>query len=89
MDKIRAESCYQVARSYHVKGEYDQAFQYYFQSVSLWPEYPLAQYRLGQMYIFKKEPEKALGCFENVLSACPDNYETLKVFLLCLFFRLN
>lgn len=31
---MRAESCYQMARAYHVQGDYDQAFQYYYQVYS-------------------------------------------------------
>ena len=30
-EAIRAETCFQLARSYHVQGELDQAFQYYYQ----------------------------------------------------------
>lgn len=30
-EAMRAESCYQLARAFHVQGDYDQAFQYYYQ----------------------------------------------------------
>lgn len=30
-EAMRAESCYQLARSFHVQEDYDQAFQYYYQ----------------------------------------------------------
>ena len=30
-EAMRAESCYQLARHFHVQGDYDQAFQYYYQ----------------------------------------------------------
>lgn len=36
------------------KGEYDSALKYYYQAVQLWPEFRLAQFRLGQMYIYKR-----------------------------------
>lgn len=36
-EAMRAESCYQLARSFHVQGDYDQAFQYYYQSTQFAP----------------------------------------------------
>lgn len=65
--------------SLHRQSEYDYASQYYFQATQHWSDYPLAQFRLGQMYIHKNEVEKAIRCFEGVLASYPDNYESLKV----------
>lgn len=31
VEAMQAESCYQLARAFHVQGDYDQAFQYYYQ----------------------------------------------------------
>jgi len=31
VEAMKAESCYQLARSFHVQGDYDQAFLYYYQ----------------------------------------------------------
>ena len=31
VEAMQAESCYQLARSFHVQGEFDEAFQYYYQ----------------------------------------------------------
>ncbi len=31
VESMQAESCYQLARAFHVQGDYDQAFQYYYQ----------------------------------------------------------
>lgn len=76
---IKAESCYQIARAHHAQDQYAEAFQYYLQAVRHWPELVLAQYGLGQMYVWKGETEKAIGCFELVIAAQPDNYETLRV----------
>lgn len=45
----------------------------------LWPEYPLAQFALGQMYIWKGEKELAIECFEKVRAEYPDNVDTQKV----------
>ena len=30
--QIRAEACYQLGRCYHVQGDYDQAFKFYYQA---------------------------------------------------------
>lgn len=88
VNKIRAESCYQIARSYHVLGEYDNAFKYYFQATHNWPEYTLAQFGLGQLHLHKEEFTKAIQSFELVLRYFPDNFETLRV-LGSLYFKLN
>jgi len=82
-EAVQAESCYQLARSFHVQQDYDQAFQYYYQSAQFaTPSFVLPFYGLGQMYIHKGEPhelEKAAECFEKVLKAYPNNYETMKI----------
>ena len=31
VEPMQAESCYQLARAFHVQQDYDQAFQYYYQ----------------------------------------------------------
>ncbi|PRD23689.1 UNVERIFIED_CONTAM: RNA polymerase-associated protein [Trichonephila clavipes] len=79
-EAMRAESCYQLARSFHIQGDYDQAFQYYYQATQFAsPVFVLPQYGLGQMYIHKGDMENAAQCFEKVLKAQPGNYETMKI----------
>lgn len=57
-EAMRAESCYQLARSFHVQGDYDQAFQYYYQSTQFAPvNFVLPHYGLGQMYIYRGDTE--------------------------------
>lgn len=34
---------------------------------------------LGQMYIYRGDKENAAQCFEKVLKAYPNNYETMKI----------
>lgn len=77
--KLQALSFYNLGRNYHVQGDYDNAFQYYFQAVQLWPDFILPRFGLGQMYLHRKEIDKAIEAFERVLAVVPDNYETLKV----------
>ncbi|XP_060857388.1 RNA polymerase-associated protein CTR9 homolog [Metopolophium dirhodum] len=79
-EAMRAESCYQIARIFHVQKNYDQAFQYYYQAVEFAPvTFVLPHYGLGQMYIHGGDMDTAAQCFEKVLKVCPENYETMKI----------
>lgn len=79
-EAMRAESCYQLARAFHVQGDYDQAFQYYYQATQFAPaQFVLPHFGLGQMYIYRGDTENAAQCFEKVLKAQPGNYETMKI----------
>ncbi|XP_078725222.1 RNA polymerase-associated protein CTR9 homolog isoform X1 [Lampetra fluviatilis] len=80
VEAMQAESCYQLARSFHVQGDYDQAFQYYYQATQFAsPNFLLPYFGLGQMYIYRGDRDNAAGCFEKVLKAYPNNYETMKI----------
>jgi len=77
---MRAESCYQLARCFHVQQDYDQAFQYYYQATQFAASnFSLPHFGLGQMYIYRGDTENAAICFEKVLKAQPGNYETMKI----------
>ncbi|GMS88584.1 hypothetical protein PENTCL1PPCAC_10759, partial [Pristionchus entomophagus] len=79
-ESIRAESCFQLARSLHRTGQYDKAFRYYYQSTQFAsPSFILPFYGLGQMYIQRKEYTNAINCFEKILGLHPNNTETLKI----------
>lgn len=79
-DAMRAESCYQLARAFHVQGDYEKAFQYYYQATQFAPaSFVLPNYGLGQMYIYRGDSENAAQCFEKVLKLQPGNYETMKI----------
>ncbi|XP_043675127.1 RNA polymerase-associated protein CTR9 homolog isoform X2 [Vespula pensylvanica] len=79
-EAMRAESCYQLARAFHVQGDYDQAFQYYYQATQFAPSvFVLPHFGLGQMYVYRGDAENAAQCFEKVLKAQPGNYETMKI----------
>eukprot|EP00005_Dracoamoeba_jomungandri_P008714 CAMPEP_0174270756 /NCGR_PEP_ID=MMETSP0439-20130205/45618_1 /TAXON_ID=0 /ORGANISM="Stereomyxa ramosa, Strain Chinc5" /LENGTH=1018 /DNA_ID=CAMNT_0015360281 /DNA_START=21 /DNA_END=3074 /DNA_ORIENTATION=+ len=82
--EIKSESFYYLGRAYHAQGEYEQAYQFYYRATDNWPDNVLAQFGLGQMYMFmrrdkKGENEEAIACFKAVLQKHPGNYETLKV----------
>ncbi|XP_065646926.1 RNA polymerase-associated protein CTR9 homolog isoform X3 [Hydra vulgaris] len=80
VEAMQAESCYHLARSFHVQGDYDQAFQYYYQATQFSaPNYVLPWFGLGQMYIARGDTVNASQCFEKVLKHQPNNYETMKI----------
>lgn len=79
-ESIRAETCYQLARSYHIQGDFEQAFQYYYQATQFNANsFILPFFGLGQMYLYKNDNENAALCFEKVLKTNPNNYETMKI----------
>ncbi|PSN41501.1 RNA polymerase-associated protein CTR9 [Blattella germanica] len=60
-EAMRAESCYQLARAFHVQEDYDQAFQYYYQATQFAPAvFVLPHFGLGQMYIYREDTENIL-----------------------------
>uniref|UniRef100_A0A671S0V2 RNA polymerase-associated protein CTR9 homolog n=1 Tax=Sinocyclocheilus anshuiensis TaxID=1608454 RepID=A0A671S0V2_9TELE len=80
VEAMQAESCYQLARSFHVQEDYDQAFQYYYQATQFASStFVLPFFGLGQMYVYRRDKENAAQCFEKVLKAYPSNYETMKI----------
>ncbi|XP_074765244.1 LOW QUALITY PROTEIN: RNA polymerase-associated protein CTR9 homolog [Athene noctua] len=85
VEAMQAEGCYQLAKYFHVQGDYDQAFQYYYQASQFASSsFVLPFFGLGQMYIYRGDKENASQCFEKVLKAYPNNCETLKI-LGCLY----
>uniref|UniRef100_A0A8C4PYM7 CTR9 homolog, Paf1/RNA polymerase II complex component n=1 Tax=Eptatretus burgeri TaxID=7764 RepID=A0A8C4PYM7_EPTBU len=80
VEAMQAESCYQLARAFHVQSDYDQAFQYYYQATQFASSsFLLPYFGLGQMYILRGDRENAAACFERVLKGYPGNYETMKI----------
>lgn len=77
---MKAESCYQIARCFHQKGDYDRAFQFYYQATQFnHPKFPLPHFGIGQIYISREEYENAIASFERVLKIAPNNYDTLSI----------
>lgn len=77
----KAHSYYNLARSYHSKGDYEKAGRYYMASVkesSKPQEFVLPYYGLGQVQLKLGDYRSALGNFEKVLEVYPENCETLK-----------
>lgn len=77
----KSHSYYNLARSYHSKGDYDKAGVYYMASVkevNKAHEFVFPYYGLGQVQIKLGDFKSALSNFEKVLEVYPDNCETLK-----------
>ncbi|PRQ46953.1 putative 43kDa postsynaptic protein [Rosa chinensis] len=77
----KSHSYYNLARSYHSKGDYDKAGVYYMASVkeiSKPQEFIFPYYGLGQVQLKMGDLKSSLSNFEKVLEIYPDNCETLK-----------
>ncbi|KAK7354605.1 hypothetical protein VNO80_20070 [Phaseolus coccineus] len=77
----KSHSYYNLARSYHSKGDYDKAGVYYMASVkevNKPHEFVFPYYGLGQVQVKLGDFKSALSNFEKVLEVYPDNCETLK-----------
>ncbi|EFJ08114.1 hypothetical protein SELMODRAFT_161156, partial [Selaginella moellendorffii] len=79
---IKSQSYFNLARSYHSKGDYDKAAAYYRASVQELKspkDFILPYYGLGQVQLKLNDLKSALSNFEKVLDVHPENCETLKV----------
>ncbi|WOK96671.1 hypothetical protein Cni_G05378 [Canna indica] len=79
---MKAHSYYNLARSYHSKGDFEKALRYYMASVketSKPQEFVLPYYGLGQVQLKLGDFRSSLSSFEKVLEVHPENCESLKV----------
>ncbi|XP_030942518.1 protein CTR9 homolog [Quercus lobata] len=77
----KAHSYYNLARSYHSKGDYEKAGLYYMASVKEINkpyEFIFPYYGLGQVQLKLGDLRSAQSNFDKVLEIYPDNCETLK-----------
>ncbi|XP_052181435.1 protein CTR9 homolog [Diospyros lotus] len=77
----KSHSYYNLARSYHSKGDYEKAGLYYMAAVkeSNKPQdFVLPYYGLGQVQLKLGDLKSSLSNFEKVLEVYPENCETLK-----------
>ncbi|XWS26610.1 hypothetical protein CRYUN_Cryun26dG0045500 [Craigia yunnanensis] len=77
----KSHSYYNLARSYHSKGDYEKAGFYYMSSIkdiNKPHEFVFPYYGLGQVKFKSGDFRSALSNFEKVLEVYPDNCETLK-----------
>ncbi|XP_010261923.1 PREDICTED: protein CTR9 homolog [Nelumbo nucifera] len=78
---MKSHSYYNLARSYHSKGDYEKAGMYYMASVkeiNKPHEFVLPFYGLGQVQLKLGDFRSSLSNFEKVLEVYPENCETLK-----------
>ncbi|MES1905357.1 MAG: protein required for normal CLN1 and CLN2 G1 cyclin expression, partial [Paramarteilia canceri] len=79
-ESIKAESSFQVARVFHYRKNYEDAYKYYYQSVQFAsPLYIAPLFGLAQMYIEHREFENALQSINKILKHYPDNTNALKL----------
>ncbi|KAK1365184.1 TPR-containing nuclear phosphoprotein that regulates K(+) uptake [Heracleum sosnowskyi] len=77
----RAHSYYNLARSYHSKGDFEKAGLYYMASVKEIEkpkEFVLPYYGLAQVQLHLGDLRSSLSNYEKVLEVAPENCETLK-----------
>eukprot|EP00993_Chasmostoma_nieuportense_P007730 NODE_98_length_3206_cov_30.755440_g91_i0.p1 GENE.NODE_98_length_3206_cov_30.755440_g91_i0~~NODE_98_length_3206_cov_30.755440_g91_i0.p1 ORF type:complete len:1050 (-),score=320.08 NODE_98_length_3206_cov_30.755440_g91_i0:56-3172(-) len=74
---VKAQAWFQMGRAKHAEGELNEALNYYYHSVSTYSKIPLAQYALGQMYVWKEQPEDAIKHFQAALQCSPEDKDTL------------
>lgn len=78
---MKSHSYYNLARSYHSKGDYEIAGRYYMASVkeSQKPQdFVLPYFGLGQVQMKLGDLKSSLSNFEKVLEVHPENCESLK-----------
>ncbi|CAN6472201.1 unnamed protein product [Victoria cruziana] len=78
---MKSHSYYNLARSYHSKGDYEKAGFYYLASVkeiNKPQDFVLPYYGLGQVQLKLGDFRSSLSNFEKVLEVYPENCESLK-----------
>ncbi|KAI3864291.1 hypothetical protein MKX03_006124 [Papaver bracteatum] len=78
---MKSHSYYNLARSYHSKGDFEKAGFYYMASVkesSRPQDFVLPYYGLGQVQLKLGDFRSSLANFEKVLEAYPDSVESMK-----------
>ncbi|XP_008776475.1 protein CTR9 homolog [Phoenix dactylifera] len=78
---MKCHSYYNLARSYHSKGDFEKAARYYMASVKEIKkpqDFILPYYGLGQVQLKLGDFRSSLSTFEKVLEVQPENCESLK-----------
>ena len=87
---MRAESCYQMARAFHVQEDYSQAFQYYYQATQYAaPNFVLPHYGLGQMYINRGDTENVRNLVYTSYARLFLDFKKNCLFIIFLFYFSN
>ena len=77
--KMRAESTYHIARTHHIKSEYESAHKYYEYATHYAPDYLLPQFGLAQTNVHLNKLSEAMACLDKLLRAFPNSYEVRKL----------
>jgi RNA polymerase-associated protein CTR9 len=65
--RMRSESCYHIARTHHIKGDYEQAGKFYEHATTIQSDFLLPHIGLGQAHFHAKKWTEAKACFDRVL----------------------
>jgi len=85
---LQARAYYNIGRVHQVNKNYDGAYKAFQQAVRLDQTNILAQFGMGQMFLYKNEISQACECFEKVLAHDSNNYDVLKT-LGCLYSKIS
>mmetsp|Transcript_5408 Transcript_5408/g.9950 ORF Transcript_5408/g.9950 Transcript_5408/m.9950 type:complete len:1130 (+) Transcript_5408:87-3476(+) len=77
--RSKAESFYQIGRSFHAQGQAGEAGKFYAEAVRLNPDHHLSLFGLGQTAILAGNPSKAIECMEKVYRLYPENHLALRI----------
>ena len=76
-DRIKAESCYLMARTAHAQRNWETASSFYLRAVNNWPEYSLPAYNLAQVSFEMGKREEATAFLEKATRHHPENVDLL------------
>lgn len=77
-EQLKAENCFQIARSFHAQQNFQKAFAFYGKAVAHSPsEYPPPHLGLAQMYVRRGQLDKAENSLRALLKLLPSQTEAL------------
>lgn len=77
--RIRSESCYHIARTHHIKGDFEQAGKFYEHATTIQSDFMLPHIGLGQAHFHAKKWAEAKACFDRVLRLHPNSFDVRKM----------
>ncbi|XP_017958565.1 RNA polymerase-associated protein CTR9 homolog [Drosophila navojoa] len=74
---LKAQNCYNIARSFHATKDYDRAFDFYGKAVKCQPNFPPAHLGVAQIYVRRGQLDLAELSLRTLLKMMPENKEAL------------
>ncbi|XP_034476135.1 RNA polymerase-associated protein CTR9 homolog [Drosophila innubila] len=79
-EQLKAQNCFQIARSFHAQQNFKQAFAFYGKAVAHSPtEYPPPYLGLAQMYVRRGQLDKAENSLRALLKLLPEQLQALRM----------